>query len=558
MTSRKPKMRPGMKRHAKPPLSWGARTMWLTYSPGRSRFRLNYRIGIKVDTSSYGTCFRCQRRDDSRIFLLQCIKKSSLYRVDRVPTKRHALLIGMGGEIGILRRIKHPYIVHWESYYEDKHNLFCVLEEFKGGSMFDRIAQKGVFTEREAVPIIKMILEALHYMHDTFRVCHCHLNLDNIMFEDQSDKSPIKVMDFGMSKVVPRLRSNRVNDSSFYYLPPEAINGNYSHSTDMWSVGVIMFVMLCGYPPFYSHRNGYMYFGQKQNEQITDLILKGYDYKTTKLLVVGFIRHEQASLSACHHNNTFYTIAPLIIQQILMFYDTQLSDEASDFLSQLMQHDVDKRVNAKEALHHPWIKQRNSMEHNEVVCSTQTEFITECLFRYAVSDLFADKFRTYALLEHFQTLRQIFKALDTGKKGTISIKQFKKGISQMEYLNMSEKDVEKRFEKVQTSNVRKINFEGLLNALLHDYFVATDQRLYDALRDLDDDEDGKIRKEQLKSKVEEFNVCGKSNQILKMIDETESESLGVDKQYINYEEFLYRIHPDLNQLPVIVISNADV
>ena len=98
----------------------------------------------------------------------------------------------------------------------------------------------------------------------------CHLK-----FVNKSENSPIKMIDFGMSKVLPRLRSLRELCGTPYYTAPEIIKGDYAHGCDMWSVGVIMFVMLFGFPPFYV--DPYKYYGQREAQAIYRLIQKGFD-----------------------------------------------------------------------------------------------------------------------------------------------------------------------------------------------------------------------------------------------------------------------------------------
>ena len=120
-----------------------------------------------------------------------------------------------------------------------------------------------------------MVAEALFYMHDQHRVVHCDLKPDNILFVNEKEDSDIKIIDFGMSKVLPRLRSLRELCGTPYYTAPEIINGDYSHAADMWSVGVIAYVMIFGFPPFYVDPN--KYYGVKETKEIYKLILKGFD-----------------------------------------------------------------------------------------------------------------------------------------------------------------------------------------------------------------------------------------------------------------------------------------
>jgi len=198
-------------------------------------------------------------------------------------------------------------------------SAFSVYEkdtnEFKGGELLDRINKKHRYKEVEAAPIIKMLFEALFYLHEHHRVVHSNLKPDNILFVNESEASPIKIIDFGMSKVLPRLGSLRGLCGTPYYSAPEIIKGDYAHGCDCWSVGVIMFVMLFGFPPFYADRQIAIY----------RLIQKGFDAKVKRGCGPWFPK------------------------------EMAISDDAKDLMAKLMESDTSKRLTAKEALQHPYI-----------------------------------------------------------------------------------------------------------------------------------------------------------------------------------------------------------
>ena len=189
--------------------------------------------------------------------------------------QRQALLSAMQGEIDVMRAIKgqNPYIVNLEAVYEDKHMLYIVMEECRGGELFDRIRKRGQYNEHDAAKVLKMVGDALRFMHVMHQVVHCDLKPDNILFLTKKDDSPIKIIDFGMAKVLPRLRTLTVKlCGAPYYTAPEILREgeHYSHGGDMWSVGVIMFVMLFGFPPFYVDPN--KYYGKHEAQAIYALV----------------------------------------------------------------------------------------------------------------------------------------------------------------------------------------------------------------------------------------------------------------------------------------------
>merc|ERR1719150_2668986 len=359
------------------------------------------------------------------------------------------------------------------------------------------------------------------------RVVHCDLKPDNILFVNKSETSPIKMIDFGMSKVLPRLRSLRELCGTPYYTAPEIIKGDYAHGCDMWSTGVIMFVMLFGFPPFYVDPT--KYYGQREAQAIYRLIQKGFDPKVKR----GY--------------------GPWFPKKM------PVSDEGKDLMARLMDSDTSKRLTAKEALQHPWILNNGKTVKKQIKKQTDdskdqqitkelgyqfANFATSNQFKHAITALFRDKYEKMRP-QHFTNLKKLFKTLDVDGSGTIDYQEFKNGMMASKDLNLGEEDIKKMFQELDVGKIGEINFEALVNAAVHDYLIASDQRLYEAFRDLDDDEDGKIKTEQLKAKIKQMDLYGKADELLKIIDAVDLDKDGT----IDYEEFLRALHPDFNETP---------
>merc|ERR1712048_528808 len=132
----------------------------------------------------------------------------------------------------------------------DKYKVYIVQELCSGGELFDYIEKKGRLTEAVASGIMRQIFEGLKFLHEN-SIVHCDLKPDNFLFETKQEGATLKIIDFGMSKRLPRLMKLNMLCGTPYYTAPECIDKNYSHGADMWSVGVVLFVMLFGFPPFY-------------------------------------------------------------------------------------------------------------------------------------------------------------------------------------------------------------------------------------------------------------------------------------------------------------------
>lgn len=210
-------------------------------------------------------------------------------------------------EITVLRRLRHPNIVNLLETYEDSSKVYLVMELVTGGELFDRIVEKGSYTEKDASKLIRQVLEAVDFMH-TQGVVHRDLKPENLLYYSQEEDSKIMISDFGLSKMEDSGIMATACGTPGYVAPEVLAQKPYGKAVDVWSIGVISYILLCGYPPFYDENDANL-FAQ---------ILKG----------------------------DFEFDSP---------YWDDISESAKDFIRMLMCVDVQKRFTCKEALCHPWI-----------------------------------------------------------------------------------------------------------------------------------------------------------------------------------------------------------
>lgn len=210
-------------------------------------------------------------------------------------------------EIKVLRRLKHPNIVQLLETFEDKQKVYLIMELVTGGELFDRIVEKGSYTEKDASDLIRQVLEAVNYMHEQ-GVVHRDLKPENLLYYSPDDESKIMISDFGLSKMEDSGVMATACGTPGYVAPEVLAQKPYGKAVDVWSIGVISYILLCGYPPFYDENDANL-FAQ---------ILKG----------------------------EFEFDSP---------YWDDISESAKDFIRQLMCVDVNKRYTCRQALQHPWI-----------------------------------------------------------------------------------------------------------------------------------------------------------------------------------------------------------
>lgn len=225
-------------------------------------------------------------------------------------------------EIEILGKLNHPNIIRLIEIFDrpakvmKSKKMYLVMELVTGGELFDRIVQKKSFHESEARTVIKTVLETLKYMH-AHGVVHRDLKPENILFANDSEDSPIKVADFGLAKLYDPEQAGKglkTMCGTPGYVAPEVLRPKdkrkgYGEQVDMWSTGVILYILLCGFPPFYE---------DDQDKLFRQIIKGNYDFPSP--------------------------------------YWDSISDEAIDLVKKCLCTDPSKRLTPSVALDHPWMQ----------------------------------------------------------------------------------------------------------------------------------------------------------------------------------------------------------
>ena len=193
----------------------------------------------------YGTVRECLHRSTGEKFAVKSIEKRMISRLDHLRR-----------EVTLLRRIDdHPAIMKIIDCYEDFDYVHIITEMYTGGELFDKIidstTDRGCLSERQAANIIKSLLEAVQYLHSK-DIVHRDIKPENILFESNEEGcTSIKLIDFGLSRRHGKndgLMSNSVGTP--YYMSPQVLQGKYDRTCDLWAIGIVAYIMLCGYPPF--------------------------------------------------------------------------------------------------------------------------------------------------------------------------------------------------------------------------------------------------------------------------------------------------------------------
>uniref|UniRef100_A0A8C9XSZ5 Calcium/calmodulin-dependent protein kinase type IV n=1 Tax=Sander lucioperca TaxID=283035 RepID=A0A8C9XSZ5_SANLU len=255
-----------------------------------------YTLSTELGRGATSIVYRCEEKQTQKPYAIKVLKKTIDKKIVRT-------------EIGVLLRLSHPNIIQLKEIFETDTDIALVLELVTGGELFDRIVERGYYSERDAAHVIKQILEAVAYLHDN-GVVHRDLKPENLLYADLSLDAPLKIADFGLSKIIDDQVTMKTVCGTPGYCAPEILRGNaYGPEVDMWSVGVILYILLCGFEPFFDPR--------------------GDQYMYSRIL-----------------NCDYEFVSP--------WWD-DVSLNAKDLVSKLIVLDPHKRLSVREALQHPWV-----------------------------------------------------------------------------------------------------------------------------------------------------------------------------------------------------------
>ncbi|KAJ7537353.1 hypothetical protein O6H91_11G003000 [Diphasiastrum complanatum] len=206
--------------------------------------KLHYEMGEELGRGQFGLIRLCKSKLTGERFACKSIAKARLCSRRDVDNVRR--------EIAIMKQLKgHPNIVELKAVYEDPTAVHLVMELCEGGELFEKIDKKKPYSEKDAAEICKSLMEAVQYCHSR-GIIHRDLKPENILLMSKTCPSQIKVADFGLAVNV-RPGDQKISGiaGSAYYIAPEVLKGKYSTEVDVWSSGVILYILLCGLPPFW-------------------------------------------------------------------------------------------------------------------------------------------------------------------------------------------------------------------------------------------------------------------------------------------------------------------
>ncbi|XP_072526912.1 death-associated protein kinase 2 isoform X1 [Salminus brasiliensis] len=331
-----------------------------------------YEIGEELGSGQFAIVKRCKEKSTGVEYAAKFIKKRQS-RASRRGVRREEI----EREVNILQQLQHPNIISLHDVYENRTDVVLILELVSGGELFDFLAQKESLSEEEATEFIKQILDGVQYLHSK-QITHFDLKPENIMLLDNNVPLPrIKLIDFGLAHKIEDGAEFKNIFGTPEFVAPEIVNYEpLGLAADMWSIGVITYILLSGASPF---------LGESKQETLANISGMNYEF-----------------------DEEFFG---------------STSELAKSFIRQLLTKDTRKRLTIESALNHPWIKSREQVEDTSLAAESQKKsetrhLKTKRLKEYTIhSHCSIPPNNTYINFERFAHVVEDISFIETGLKG---------------------------------------------------------------------------------------------------------------------------------------------
>ena len=441
--------------------------------------RDEYKIIYEIRHEKYTTLWKCKSRNTgikyiAKFFIINKIHSSSLDYFFR--------------EIELLRRIDHPNIVKIIDIFKNSRNAIIIIEYCKGGCLFDRIRMHKDWHEGLVAYYFRQICSAVAYLHRN-GITHSNLTPESFSFCDKSKESPLKLIEFGSYKHFDKKLSVLQRVGLSIYLAPEVITEVYDEKCDIWSLGAILYIMLTG-----MHR----FNGKTSEEIIQNISDNEFSIEDTELKFI--------------------------------------SVEAKDLLLKMLTKSASERLSASEVLQHPWLV--NNFENHSQSYSVLNralinilKFQNETKLQKATLSIIVSQIMS---TDELKVLNSIFTNIDKNSDGIISKEEIIQALEQ--YTDYSKNTINKLIRESNFGHNDEINYTKFLAATVDWAKEMSRERLLEAFRIFDLDQNGKISAEELQA-IFKGNHKNKEK-FINMIKEVDKNGDG----QIDFEEFFNHMY----------------
>lgn len=404
----------------------------------------------KLGKGSYGSVYLATHRvtGDERAVKVMNVDRITSYYLRKLHT-----------EIAILKTLDHPNIIKLKDVFFGKRSVYIVTDLCKGGELFELLNsgknQGFVFREDRASKLMKDMFSAVNYLHAN-NIVHRDLKLENFLFEDHNSSSPLILIDFGLSKHYSPDERLSQKVGSCYYTAPEVLNGNYDFRCDIWSLGVLCYMLLSGSPPF---------FGKSVEDVYQSILTKEATYTDKKFkhvsnccmdfmkrLLVREPRHRMTTSEALRH--PFLTGAA--------FFPRYANMTPADMLEEDRSLDVDNKL----------LVSKSNQVLNSMLVYVNADPLSKIIMEMVSHSLGA---------VDLQQFREEFQTIDRSNYGFISKRDFLSALSTSELVHNGSVDLTSVFKTISMEarygRGTHLTYHEYIAAAMHSRVEIHDNRL---------------------------------------------------------------------------------
>ncbi|XP_040988285.1 calcium-dependent protein kinase 10-like [Juglans microcarpa x Juglans regia] len=443
----------------------------------RTRIGDKYILGRELGRGEFGITYLCTDRETKEALACKSISKRKLRTgVDVEDVRR---------EVAIMSTLPdHPNVVKLKATYEDNENVHLVMELCEGGELFDRIVARGHYSERAAASVARTIAEVVRMCHAN-GVMHRDLKPENFLFANKKEHSPLKAIDFGLSVFFKQGERFSEIVGSPYYMAPEVLKRNYGPEVDIWSAGVILYILLCGVPPFWA----------ETEQGVALAILRG---------VIDFKREPWP----------------------------QISDSAKGLVRQMLEPDPRKRLTAQQVLDHSWLqnaKKAPNVPLGDIVRSRLKQFSVMNRFKKKALRVIAE----HLSVEEVEVIRDMFTLMDTDRDGKVTYEELRTGLRKVGS-QLAEPEIKMLMEVADVDGNGVLDYGEFVAVTIHLQRMENDEHFRRAFMFFDKDESGYIESNELREGLADDSVETDTDVVNDIMREVDTDKDG----RISYEEFV--------------------
>lgn len=396
---------------------------------------------------------------------------------DKMKKRQH--IDDMKREIQVMHHLAgHPNVVDLHGVFEDRKNVHLVMDLCTGGELFDHILASGGYTEANAASVMRTILSVVNHCHE-MGVIHRDIKPENFLWADAS-YTRLMAIDFGLSAFFKPGKFFKDLVGSKYYVAPEVLRRSYTQQADIWSCGVLMYMMFTGLPPF---------LGDTLHD-VFDNILKG---------------------------EIDYDCDPW----------PELSSEAKKCTKMMLTHKSAKRATASDLLKHPWMAE-NGVASDKPVNSAVIRRLEGFSGMNRVQQIARKIIVRNLPMEEIEGLKHLFETLDADKNGTISADELRTAISRQQ-LNLPMEEFEQVLKAADVDGDGMVDYNEFLAATLNAANLAKEENLLRAFEHFDSDHSGYITRDELIEALKGYGEVDNLEVILQDVDKDQDGKIDYDE-----------------------------